>query len=191
MIARTAVTERLSEEQWKELGWQRGNAIESTLELFHWMSPTLDGRIQYYWIYYGGYTRHGEMDPLLSAEGATRSTEHLQRIFPTLGKVRMAQTWGGHFSATRDLVPHLGYVGDERVIYMAGCWGHGNAISHLHGKTIADMVRGRSTDLTEFWIVDRKPQDWPVSPFDYMGKAALWNATKRRVQKQIRGTLFE
>lgn len=191
MIARTAVTERLTAQQWSEVGWQRGNAIESTLELFHWMSPTLDGRIQYYWIYHGGYTRHGEMEPLLSAQGATESTAHLKRIFPALRDVRMAQTWGGHFSATRDLVPHLGYVGDERVIYMAGCWGHGNAISHLHGKTIADMVQGRSSDLTAFWVVDRKPQNWPASPFDYLGKAALWSASKRRVDRAIRGSIFD
>jgi glycine/D-amino acid oxidase-like deaminating enzyme len=191
MIARTAVTEPLTQAQWDALGWRRGNAIESTLDMFHWMSPTLDGRIQYYWIYYGGYTPHGELDAAMSAEGAAASTEHLRRIFPTLKGVRMAQTWAGHFSTTRDLIPHLGFVGDERVLYMAGCWGHGNALLHLHGQTVSDLLRGRSTDLTAFWIVDRKAKDWPPFPLDYIGKSAVWASTRRRVAAQLKGSIFD
>lgn len=191
MIARTAITEPLTQAQWDSIGWRRGNAIESTLEMFHWMSPTLDGRIQYYWIYHGGFTRHGELDAATSAEGAVESTEHLKRIFPTLRDVRMAQTWSGHFSTTRDLVPHLGFVGDERVLYMAGCWGHGNALLHLHGQTVSDLIRGRQTDLTAFWIVNRKPKDWPPFPFDYLGKSAVWASTRRRVAAQLKGSIFE
>lgn len=191
MIARTAVTEPLTRAQWDAIGWRRGNAIESTLDMFHWMSPTLDGRIQYYWIYYGGYTRHGELEAAISAEGAAVSTEHLKRIFPMLKDVRMAQTWAGHFSTTRDLIPHLGFIGDERVLYMAGCWGHGNALLHLHGQTVSDLLRGRSTDLTALWIVDRKPKDWPPFPLDYIGKAAVWSSTRRRVATQLKGSIFD
>lgn len=191
VFARGAVTERLGPQQWAQIGWQRGNAIESTLDLFHYMAPTQDGRIQFYWIYHGGHSRFGEMEPAASAEGGDASLAHLKRIFPQLQDVRLAHNWGGHMSGTRDLVPHLTTIGDDRVIYIGGCWGHGLAISHLHGQTVADMLAGRKTDLTDFWIVNRKPRPWPIAPFDWLGKGFLWERLKRKARRQMAGSIFD
>ena len=191
VFARGAVTERLSDKQWAEVGWEQGNAIESSLDLFHYMAPTADQRIQFYFIYYGGHPVRNEMEPAVSAKGSDVSLAHLKRIFPALRDVRLEHNWGGHMSATRDMVPHLTSIGDQRVIYIGGCWGHGLAINHLHGQTVADMLAERSTDLTDFWIVDRKPKSWPVWPLDFIGKQLAWSLLKRKVRKQIRGSIFE
>ncbi|KTE00742.1 hypothetical protein ATE68_15720 [Sphingopyxis sp. H038] len=191
VFARGAVTERLSDKLWAEIGWKQGNAIESSLDLFHYMAPTADHRIQFYFIYYGGHPVRNEMEPAVSAKGGDVSLAHLKRIFPALGGVRLEHNWGGHMSATRDMVPHLTSIGDQRVIYIGGCWGHGLAINHLHGQTVADMLAERSTDLTDFWIVDRKPKNWPVWPLDFIGKQLAWSILKRKVRKQIRGSIFE
>lgn len=191
VFARGAVTERLSDEQWASIGWKQGNAIESSLDLFHYMAPTADKRIQFYFIYYGGHPTRTEMEPTVDAKGGQVSLAHLKAIFPALKDVRLAHNWGGHMSGTRDLVPHLTNVGDERVIYIGGCWGHGLAISHLHGQTVADMLAGRRSDLTDFWIVNRKPQRWPAWPLDYLGKQAAWSLMKRKVRKQLRGSIFD
>lgn len=191
VFARGAVTERLSKEQWDAIGWSRGNAMESTLDLFHYMAPTADGRIQFYWIYYGGHSSFGEMQPEVSDEGGMASLTHLKKIFPALKGLRMAHNWGGHMSGTRDLVPHLCFLGDERVIYVGGCWGHGLAINHLHGQTISHMLSGRSSDLTDFWIVNRKPKKWPVKPFDTLGKQVAWTWMRRRARKQVVGSIFD
>lgn len=191
VFARGAVTERLTPEQWDQIGWGRGNAIESSLDLFHYMAPTQDGRIQFYWIYYGGHSRHGEMEPAASAEGAEVSLIHLRRVFPSLKDVGLAHNWGGHMSGTMDLVPHLTTLGDERVIYIAGCWGHGLAINHLHGQTVSHMLNGVKSDLTDFWIVNRKPKSWPIAPFDFFGKGVVWERLKRKARKQLSGSIFD
>lgn len=191
VFARGAVTERLSAEQWQAVGWRRGNALESTLDLFHYMAPTADGRIQFYWIYYGGHSMFGEMQPETSDEGGVASLAHLKRIFPALKELRMAHNWGGHMSGTRDLVPHLCFLGDERVIYVGGCWGHGLAINHLHGQTISHLLDGRRSELTDFWIVNRQPKKWPVKPFDMLGKQVAWAWLRRRARKQMAGSIFE
>ena len=65
------------------------------------------------------------------------------------------------------------------------------AINHLHGQTVADMLAERSTDLTDFCIVDRKPKKWPTWPLDFVGKQLAWSFLKRNVRKQIRGSIFE
>tara|TARA_R110000868_G_scaffold408964_2_gene693434 strand:- start:12262 stop:13680 length:1419 start_codon:yes stop_codon:yes gene_type:complete len=191
VFARGAVTERLSKEQWKAIDWGSGNALESTLDLFHYMAPTADGRIQFYWIYYGGHSLFGEMQPEVSDEGGQMSLAHLKKIFPVLKDVRIAHNWGGHMSGTRDLVPHLCFLGDERVIYVGGCWGHGLAINHLHGQTISHMLSGRSSELTDFWIVNRQPKKWPIKPFDGIGKQLAWAWLRRRARKQLAGSIFE
>ncbi|WP_299847517.1 FAD-dependent oxidoreductase [uncultured Paracoccus sp.] len=191
VFARGAVTERLSPQQWSEIGWERGNAIESTLDLFHYMAPTRDGRIQFYWIYHGGHSRFGEMEPAASAEGAAASLDHLKRIFPRLRGVRLAHHWGGHMSGTCDLVPHLTTLGDDRVIYIGGCWGHGLAMSLLHGQTVADMLNDTRSELTDFWIVNRKPKPWPVRPFDHLGKGFHWHRLKRKALRRMAGSIFD
>lgn len=191
VFARGAVTERLTPAQWQAIGWPRGNAIESTLDLFHYMAPTADGRIQFYWIYYGGHSMFGEMEPTASAEGGEVSLQHLKRIFPQLSDIRIAHTWGGHMSGTMDLVPHLTTLGDRRVIYVGGCWGHGLAINHLHGQTVSHMLNDVSSDLTDFWIVNRTPRKWPPTPFDYLGKGLAWSALRRKARRQLVGSIFE
>lgn len=191
VFARGAVTEPLSGAQWAAIGWNGRQALESSLDLFHYMAPTADGRIQFYWIYYGGHPVMGEMEPAASAEGAAVSLAHLRRLFPALGEVRLAHSWGGHMSGTRDMVPHLTHVGDRRLIYIGGCWGHGLAINHLHGQTVAHMLAERSSDLTDFWIVDRRPVPWPRWPLDLAGKQLAWMNLKRRTRRQIRGSIFE
>lgn len=191
IFARAAVTERLSDEQWRAIGWGQRNALESTLDLFHYMAPTADGRIQFYWIYYGGHPLFGEMQPEVSSEGGEVSLAHLKRIFPALKDLRMAHNWGGHMSGTRDLVPHLCFLGDARVIYVGGCWGHGLAINHLHGQTISHLLSGHSSELTDFWIVNRKPKRWPIKPFDTIGKQVAWAWLRGRARKQLAGSIFE
>ena len=191
VFARGAVTEKLSKNQWRSIGWQQGNAIESSLQLFHYMAPTADGRIQFYFIYFGGHPIYGEMEPAISCKGADVSLAHLKCIFPQLRNIRIEHNWGGHMSGTRDLVPHLCEVGDERVIYIGGCWGHGLAISHLHGQTVSHMLQGKRSELTDFWIVNRRPKKWPYFPFDYFGKQLVWQNLKRRARSQIRGSIFE
>lgn len=191
VFARGAVTEKLSDEQWRSIGWTNQNAIESSLELFHYMAPTIDGRIQFFFIYYGGHPVRGEMEPTISRDGGAVSLAHLKRIFPPLRDIRLEQNWGGHMSGTRDLIPQLSQIGDERVIYIGGCWGHGLAISHLHGQTVSHMLQGKTSDLTDFWIVNRKPRQWPPFPLDYFGKRAVWEKLKRRTRAQMQSSIFD
>jgi hypothetical protein len=50
--------------------------------------------------------------------------------------------------------------------------GHGVSLTHLNGRTLADLVCERKTDLTEVWFVDRRTIPWPPEPFRFlMGEA--------------------
>jgi glycine/D-amino acid oxidase-like deaminating enzyme len=62
------------------------------------------------------------------------------------------------------MAPAIGFIGDERVIFSLGCVGHGVSMTHLNGRTLADLALERKTDLTEVWFVNRKMIPWPPEP---------------------------
>lgn len=167
------VTEPLSDAQWNELRWQRRNAIEGTLNLFHHFVPTPDGRIMLGFVHHLGVPKRNDMAYDFNPANRELVIRHFRQIFPCIKEVKVVQEWGGPISATLDLVPHIGFVGDERVIYATGCWGHGVALSHQNGRTIADLLCGQETERTDFWVVKRKPRKWPWDPFSYWSRKSV------------------
>ena len=191
LFARAIVTEPLSDEQWSRVGWSRRCGIETTLGLFHWFSPTVDGRIVFYNAYYMDFPNGNDMHMDYDATGNTVSVRHFRQLFPALKDLGIAQAWGGPLSATADKVPHLGFLGgDERIVYSTGCWGHGLALHHLNGETIADLLTGQSSDLTRTWFVNRDTRRWPVAPFDYIGKKAFLEYYRWLDRRAARATMF-
>lgn len=164
------VTEPLSDAQWASVGWKNQQSLEDNRQLVHYFRPTVDGRITM-----GGgdvLTAFGHGMDRDFAPGIWGHCErHLKWIFPQLEGVRMAYRWGGPVSVTADLTPEIGFIGDRRVIYSVGCVGHGVSLCHLNGRVIADLLADKKSDLTDFWIVDRKAIPWPPEPL--AGMAAV------------------
>jgi len=71
------------------------------------------------------------------------------------------------------MTPEIGLLGDERVIYSTGCIGHGVSLTHLNGRLIADLLSERKTELSDFWIVNRKAIPWPPEPLSFLGRHAI------------------
>ena len=90
--------------------------------------------------------------------------EHIHWLFPSLQSAKITHRWGGPFSVTVDLTPVIGYVGDKRAVYSAGCIGHGVSTSHLNAQTIRDMLLERESELLECPFVDRRVIPWPPEP---------------------------
>jgi glycine/D-amino acid oxidase-like deaminating enzyme len=166
------VTEPLSEAEWASVGWKRGQSLEDNRQLVHYFRPTVDGRITM-----GGgnvRTAFGEgFDRDFSPAIWRHCERHLKWIFPQLERVRIAYRWGGPVSVNADLTPEIGFIGDRRVIYSVGCVGHGVSLCHLNGRLIADLLAERKTDLTDFWIVERKSIPWPPEPFAALAAVLL------------------
>jgi glycine/D-amino acid oxidase-like deaminating enzyme len=175
------VTEPLTDADWASIGWRNGQSLEDNRQLVHYFRPTADGRITM-----GGGNVVApwgdDFDHDFSPRIWRHCEQHLKWIFPQLAHVRVAYRWGGPVSVNADLTPEIGFIGDRRVIYSVGCVGHGVSLSHLNGRLIADLLSERKTDLTDFWIVDRKAIPWPPEPFAACAKALvhrglqLWDA---------------
>ncbi len=76
------------------------------------------------------------------------------------------------------MVPEISFVDDERIIYAGGCFGNGVALTHLNGRTIADLLNGQKTELTDFWIVNRKSISMPNDTLSFLGGRVARQALK-------------
>ena len=157
------LTEPLDEAQLDSLRWQGRQAIADARNLTHYYRLTPDNRLLV-----GGGDAHYFYDNQTGIDKHGPTFDHLERFiyatFPGLRGVKITHHWGGPISATLDLAPVLGYIGDQRVIYAAGCMGHGMALAILNGRTISDMIGGQRTELTSTFFVGRSVIPLPPEP---------------------------
>jgi glycine/D-amino acid oxidase-like deaminating enzyme len=168
------VTEPLTDEQWDAVGWSSRIAMEDVRQLIHYFRPTADGRILI-----GGHDvhapwgMHAHMDHDHNPKNWRALEEHLRRMFPRLRDAKVAYRWCGAVSVNMDLTPEIGFVGDERIICSTGCLGHGVSMTHLNGRLIADLLGNKKTDLTDFWIVNRKAVRLPGKVLPFLASSAV------------------
>lgn len=166
------VTEPLSAAEWDSIGWKNQQSFEDNRQLVHYFRPTVDGRISM-----GGgnvlVPFRGGYDHDFAPAIWRHCERHLKWLFPQLSGLRIAYRWGGPVSVNSDLTPEIGFIGDRRVIYSVGCVGHGVSLCHLNGRLIADLLADKQTDLTDFWIVDRKSIPWPPEPLAAVAKVLI------------------
>lgn len=162
------VTEPLSEQQWRSIGWDKRQSFEDNRQFVHYFRPTVDGRITM-----GGgdiQTPDSEsMDRDFSPDIWRHLEAHLKWIYPQLEDVRVEYRWGGPVSVNLEFTPEISFLTDERIIYSGGCIGHGVSLTHLNGRLIADLLNGDKTELTDFWIVNRKAVTLPGNRLTYWG----------------------
>jgi len=149
------LTEPLSDVQIEAIGWSGREGIEDFRDLVHYYRLTADNRILLGGRDAGvgdGWSMDFDFDE--SIFGKLRSD--LVAIFPDLAGIGFTHAWGGPISGTLDVFPALGHVGGRDWVYSLGCCGHGVSTTHLHGKTLSDLVLERDTDLTQTFFVDRR-----------------------------------
>ncbi len=166
------ISEPLSDEQYKSIGWQNRQGIEDARNLVHYYRLTADNRIVM-----GGRdistSRGFNMDKDLNEQTFEGLRNDVRQIFPSINNIQFSDAWGGPVSVPVDMAPALGYLGDKRVVYSLGCVGHGVSLTHLNGQTIRDLILEKKTDLTEVFFVNRTQIPWPPEPFRSMGIKAI------------------
>ena len=156
-------TEPLSQTQLDEIGWKNRQGVEDARNLVHYFRLTIDNRLTI-----GGsdvsLAYGGDMDHDLNTNTFTKLEQDIHWLFPHLKGIQITHRWGGPVSVPLQMAPAIGYLGDERAMYSLGCVGHGVSMTHLNGRTLADLALERKTDLTEVWFVNRQMISWPPEP---------------------------
>ncbi len=157
------VTEPLTTAQLEPMGWVNRQGIEDARNLVHYFRLTIDNRIAM-----GGSDVSLAYGASMEHDQNPRTFADLERdtlwLFPHLKGIKITHRWGGPVSVPLQMAPAIGFLGDERAIYSLGCVGHGVSMTHLNGRTLADLALERKTDLTDVWFVNRSVIPWPPEP---------------------------
>ena len=166
------VTEPLSQAQLEAIGWKNRQGLEDARNLVHYFRLTIDNRLTM-----GGsdvsLAYGGDMERDLNAHTFINLEQDIIWLFPHLKGIQITHRWGGPVSVPLDMAPAIGYFGDERAIYSLGGVGHGVSMTHLNGRTLADLALERKTDLTDVWFVNRHMIPWPPEPLRTVASQAM------------------
>lgn len=170
MYSLIVLTEPIDDARWAEIGWADREVVASARLSIDYLSRTEDGRILF-----GGrgapyrlgspirdaYDRHAPTHAMLR--------DFVREWFPMLRDVRFTHAWGGPLGMPRDWHPTFAFDPRTGIATARGYVGHGVSTANLAGRTLADLVRGERSALTELPLVNHRSPDWEVEPLRWLG----------------------
>ena len=174
-------TEPLSDAAWDELGWAGCEPIADQRYHFLYAQRTPDNRIAI-----GGrgtsYRFGNRIDEADEANERVfgRIEEALRVHFPAAHDAAITHRWGGSFAAPRDWSMGIEFDQTTGLGRAGGFAGHGLTGTSIAGRTLADLVLGRASDLlTHPWVGHHSPR-WEPEPLRAIAARSiagiLWSA---------------
>ena len=174
-------TEPLPEAVWDEIGWNGHETLGDFAHVYMYAQRTADNRIAF-----GGrgvpYRYGSRVDTDGSTQDQTvRSLAALLRdFFPAAaidgGQVPIAHAWAGVLGVPRDWSATVGHDSRTGLGWAGGYVGTGVTATNLAGRTLADLILGRDTDLVRLPWVDHRARRWEVEPLRYLAVNAIYTA---------------
>jgi len=168
-------TEPLPDAMWDEIGLADRQTFGDLRHLVIYGQRTADGRIAF-----GGrgapydFGSHIRTNADFPAEVFAPVRDALVETFPQLADVAVSHRWGGVLGVSRTWLPTVGLDRASGLAWAGGYVGSGVAATNLAGRTLSDLITGRSTELTSFPWVNERVRRWEVEPFRWLGiNAAL------------------
>lgn len=174
------LTEPLTEQQLASVNWSARMCVASMRLTVDYLARTEDGRILV-----GGRGAPYEFGSRITSANEHHAATHanLQQTFrewfPALRGVRFTHSWGGVLGMPRDWIPQFGFRRDQGLAFAYGYTGHGVAASNLAGRTLADLITGRDTELTELPLVGHRSPNWEPEPIRWLGVRYVQGALAR------------
>jgi glycine/D-amino acid oxidase-like deaminating enzyme len=93
----------------------------------------------------------------------------LRALFPQMRDAVITHRWGGAIAIPRDWYPSVTFDRATGIATGGGYVGDGVGTSNLAGRTLADLILGRDTDVVRLpWVGHRSPQ-WEPEPLRWLG----------------------
>jgi glycine/D-amino acid oxidase-like deaminating enzyme len=166
-------TEPLPDSTWAEVGLAERETFSDHRHLIIYGQRTADGRLVF-----GGrgapYHYGSRIRP--SYDRVPRVFEALHRelgeLFPAVRQARITHRWGGPLGIARDWHASVEFDEATGLAAAGGYVGDGVSTTNLAGRTLADLLLGRSTELTTLPWVGHRSRDWEPEPLRWLGANA-------------------
>jgi glycine/D-amino acid oxidase-like deaminating enzyme len=158
-------TEPLEERTWSAIGWERCETVADQRHLFTYAQRTVDGRIAMggrgAWYRMGSAIRSSDERP----PGVHAALERTLRAwFPAAANAAITHRWGGVFAVPRDWSMSIELDRATGLARAGGLAGHGLVASSLCGRTLADLILERDSELTSLPWVGHRSGRWEIEP---------------------------
>ncbi len=175
MSSHMVVTEPLSAGAWAEIGWNGCETLGDEAHAYMYAQRTADGRIAL-----GGrgvpYRFGSAVDHLGQTDASTVAalTRVLRRMFPAAASAAIQHAWCGVLGVPRDWCATVTYSAAAGLGWAGGYTGHGVAAANLAGRTLAGLVTGETSPLTELPWVGHHSRTWEPEPARWTGVHGLY-----------------
>ena len=163
-------TEPLPEEAWDAIGLRRRETFNDARHLIIYGQRTADGRLAFGGrgapYHFGSAVRPSYDHDTHTHEALART---LRTLFPVIGDAAVTHTWGGPLGVARDWSCSVGLDREKGLAWAGGYVGDGVATTNLAGRTLADLIIGRHTDLTRLLWVGHRSRRWEPEPLRWLG----------------------
>jgi glycine/D-amino acid oxidase-like deaminating enzyme len=163
-------TEPLPAEVWDEIGLRRRETFADLRHMRIYGQRTADDRFAF-----GGrgapYHFRSRTRPHFDRDERVHSLLRgvLVDLFPVVGGYEVTHRWGGALGVPRDWHASVGYDRHRGLAWGGGYVGDGVATANLAGRTLAQLITGRESDLTQLPWVGHRSRDWEPEPLRWLG----------------------
>lgn len=178
------VTQPLDEDVRSAIGWSGAELLGDQAHGYMYAQRTADNRIAL-----GGrgipyrYGSRTDRDGVTQEWTVRSLTAVLHDMFPAARNTGIAHAWCGVLGVPRDWCATVDFDESTGLGTAGGYVGSGLTTTNLAGRTLADLVLGRDTDLARLPWVGRRVRQWEPEPLRWLGvhaMYALYRAADRR-----------
>jgi glycine/D-amino acid oxidase-like deaminating enzyme len=190
-------TEPLPDAVWDQIGLRGRPTFGDLRHLIIYGQRTADGRFAFGGRgapYHLGSAVRPSFDQVPAVFADLRRT--LAELFPVLGDAAVTHTWGGPIGIARDWCASVGLDRDTGIGWAGGYVGDGLSTTNLAGRTLADLITGADSGITQLpWVGHHSP-GWEPEPLRWLGLNAglrvmgLADRTEARTGRQSRAATF-
>jgi glycine/D-amino acid oxidase-like deaminating enzyme len=182
-------TEPLPAATWEQIGLRRRETFSDHRHLVIYGQRTADDRLVFGGRgapYHFGSRIRPSYDRVPAVFAQLRAT--LVDLFPVVGSARFTHAWGGALGIPRDWCASVGLDRETGLGWAGGYVGDGVSTTNLAGRTLADLVLRRDTDLTRLPWVGHASKRWEPEPLRWLGiNAGLRAMTWADVEEERTG----
>ena len=167
-------TEPLPAAVWDELGWDGSETVSDLRHLFFYAQRTPDDRIAI-----GGrgapYRLGSPIDETYERNDGVRArlVRTIAERFPAAASAAITHHWGGPLGVPRDWCCSVHYDQATGFGWAGGYTGHGVVTSNVLGRTLADLVLRRDSELVSLpWVGHASPR-WEPEPLRFLASRAI------------------
>jgi glycine/D-amino acid oxidase-like deaminating enzyme len=160
----------LTSAQWDAVGLADRPTFHDARHMIIYGQRTDDGRIAF-----GGrgapYPFGSRIDPARDTNETVRTNlvAAVRELYPVLADVEFPFHWGGPLGVPRDWRFTVRYDRVAGLAVAGGYVGDGVSTTCLAGRTLADLITGRDSELTRLPWVDHRSKRWEPEPLRWLG----------------------